>query len=114
MHLCPALLEAPDGIELLRELRRHCRSVTSEVHSYGAAEHAFVSRHPPQAELVTNGHGSIRKAALRWAGPSRPHAKPLLMQVEPATQLLTGVLRMVEAMRRQGKVGRRDTPRVGI
>src|SRR4051794_18672460 len=81
IHLCPALLEAPDGIELLRELRRHCRSVASEVHSYGATEHAFVGRHPPQAELVADLNRGIRNTALRWPGSSGPHAKRLLMQV---------------------------------
>src|SRR5215472_2291809 len=64
------------------------------------AKDTFIRRHPVQAQLVRDFKRLVRHAALRWPHASRAHAENLLMQLQAALNLLTRILRMVEALRR--------------
>ncbi len=79
-----------------------------------AAKHAFVGRHPLDTEVVRDGKHLFGDAAFRRPHAVRSVAKYLLVQIESALQLLSGIFGIRELFLRKRKIWSRDASLVCI
>ena len=104
-----------DVVKLLRQMSRQASiSVAREEQSRAASQHAFVGRHPLDAQVMGDCQRFVRYAAFR-----RPHAlgtqsKDFLVQIKSALQLLPRIFRMAKSVLRQGQARGRHRPGIRI
>src|SRR5713226_5977219 len=102
-------------VEPLCEMRRQAAvAVALEENAGAAAQHAFVSGHPLDAETVCDRQSLLRDAALRWPHALRANSKDPLLKVERAHQLFARVFGMAKTTLRQGQARRRRRSGIGV
>ena len=106
IHLGLLILEAMDGVELLRQFSgQMAMCVAPEGDAQASAQYLFVGGHPLHAQTLGNAQDLFRNTALGGPNALGTYPENLLMQIQSTLYLLARVLRMAKPILRQRQAG---------